>query len=159
MATAGRATHFEEVVARLSTRLQNLVEKPAAPRGSHSSVPNVPGIYLFSERGRPIYVGQTSDLRRRLGDHTRPSSGSESATLAFILATEMAKRRRIDAAGTRKQRLARPDFNAVFLEAKKRVAAMPVSFILMDDPIERTMFEMYAALHLGTERYNSFETH
>lgn len=159
MPAPDRATHFDEVVARLSTRLQDLVEKPAAPRGSHASVPDVPGIYLFSERGRPIYVGQTRDLRRRLGEHTRPSSGSESATFAFILAIGMAKRRRIDASGTRKARLARPEFNSVFLEAKRRVAAMPVRFLLMKDPIERTMFEMYAALHLGTERYNSFETH
>ncbi len=36
---------------------------------------------------------------------------------------------------------------------------MDVRFILMPDPIERTLFEVYAALHLGTERYNSFETH
>jgi hypothetical protein len=106
-----------------------------------------------------MYVGQARDLRRRLRRHTIPSSHSESATFAFILATEMAEGRGLDATATRKERLSRAEFNSVFLEAKERVAAMPVSFILIDDPIERTVFEMYAALHLGTERYNSFETH
>ena len=36
---------------------------------------------------------------------------------------------------------------------------MDVRFMVMRDPIERTIFEVYAALHLGTEHYNSFETH
>ena len=31
---------------------------------------------------------------------------------------------------------------------------MDVQFIEMSDPIARTIFEIYAAMHLGTETYN-----
>ncbi len=36
---------------------------------------------------------------------------------------------------------------------------MNVQFIEVRDPILRTLFEVYAALELGTEEFNSFETH
>jgi hypothetical protein len=36
---------------------------------------------------------------------------------------------------------------------------MQVRFILLDGPIERSLFEIYAAMALNTLVYNSFETH
>lgn len=36
---------------------------------------------------------------------------------------------------------------------------MEVQFIELDGPIERTLFEIYAALVLETDEFNSFETH
>lgn len=36
---------------------------------------------------------------------------------------------------------------------------MTVQFIELADPIERTTFEIYAALALTTSEFNSFETH
>ena len=64
-----------------------------------------------------------------------------------------------DLHGTREQRERDEDFAPRFLAAKARVAEMDVQFIVLDDSIERTLFEIHAALHLGTEEYNSFETH
>jgi hypothetical protein len=56
---------------------------------------------------------------------------------------------------------ARPDQKLVahFDAAKARVADMDVRYILLDGPIERTIFEVYAALALDTLVFNSFETH
>ncbi len=156
---ADGAEYFAKVVARLPERLDELTAARAVRRDRHVSVPKAPGVYLFSERRAPIYVGQTRNLRRRLADHTNRSSLHQTAAFAFNVAKEMAKRRRMKVSGTRKELVARREFNSVFAEAKQRVAAMPVQFMLMDDPIERTIFEMYATKHLGTERYNSFETH
>ena len=36
---------------------------------------------------------------------------------------------------------------------------MEVQFIELADPIERTLFEVYAALALATTEFNKFETH
>ncbi|MBC2714035.1 MAG: GIY-YIG nuclease family protein [Desulfobacteraceae bacterium] len=43
-----------------------------------------PGIYLFSEAGRALYVGWTNKLRKRLQYHTR--NNHNQATFAFLLA-------------------------------------------------------------------------
>ena len=50
-------------------------------------------------------------------------------------------------------------FISHFDHAKTRVSEMQVRFICLDGPIERTLFEVYAALALDTLAYNSFETH
>lgn len=154
-----RATHFEEVVACLPDRLEELLQADALPRLSHSRIPDEPGIYLFSEGGVPIYVGQTRRLRQRLRQHMIPSSGQMSASFAFLLAKDLANTRGLVVGGPRQQVVSDPEFAPLFIQMKERVSAMDVRFIVMHDPIERTMFEMYAALHLGTEQYNSFETH
>jgi hypothetical protein len=46
----------------------------------------------------------------------------------------------------------------LFLHAKERVSRMTVRVIEITDPIEQTLFEVYAALALGTV-YNVFENH
>lgn len=53
---------------------------PSSIRGS--------GIYLFSEGGRHLYVGRSRDVRRRYGQHSRPSSKHNTAPFAFKLARE-----------------------------------------------------------------------
>ena len=155
MADPGRARHFERIIERLPDRLEELLAAPSRPRKEHPSIPQAPGIYLFSEHGAPVYVGQTRNLRRRLADHTNQNGGSETATFAFKIATEDAGP---EASGVTRKEIERR-FGSLFDRAKKRVSRMDVQFIEMGDPIERTVFEVYAALHLGTEHYNSFETH
>ncbi len=154
-ADPGRARHFGQVIERLPHRLEELLAAPSRPRGEHPPIPQAPGIYLFSEHGAPVYVGQSRNLRRRLADHTNQSGGSETATFAFILAKDDAGP---EASGMTRKEIQR-SFGPLFDRTKQRVSRMDVQFIVMDDPIERTIFEMYAALHLGTEHYNSFETH
>jgi predicted GIY-YIG superfamily endonuclease len=127
------------------------------PRSRHPVIPNAPAIYLFSEGEMLLYVGQTRGLNRRLGEHTRPSSRQNQASFAFLIAVEQAERAGIALSGSRDDQ--ERELGDRFTAAKQRVAEMDVRFVEMDDPIERTVFEMYAALHLGTERYNSFETH
>ena len=56
-----------------------------------------------------------------------------------------------------------PGFAPLFVAAKDRVSRMGVRFVAIDDAIEQTLFEVYAALVLGTTRqqggYNDFENH
>ena len=60
---------------------------------------------------------------------------------------------------TRKALEADPVFAQLFEQAKARVASMDVRYVKVDDPELRTIFEVYAAVMLGTSEYNSFETH
>jgi hypothetical protein len=41
----------------------------------------------------------------------------------------------------------------------KRITAMDVSFVHIDDPIERYLFKVCVCLRLKTHQFNSFETH
>ena len=38
-------------------------------------------------------------------------------------------------------------------------STMPVRVIQIDDPITRTLFEVYASLALETKEFNDFDTH
>jgi excinuclease UvrABC nuclease subunit len=149
---------FERVVEALPGLLDRLITAQKMPRLEHIDIPRGPGVYLFSD-GDPIYVGQTRNLRERLRGHTIRSSGHQTATFAFLLAVAETKGR-IDLPKTRAARQAHPEFAAIYDAQKARVARMDVQFIEIKDPVERTIFEVYAAMKLGTyPRFNSFETH
>ena len=118
-----------------------------------------PGIYVLYEGDKPMYVGRSDHLKDRLLSHGRPSSGSNSASFAFILAKEDCEITDPD-----HKSMSRPeleidlDFKSLFEAAKERVRKMPVRAVGIQDPIEQTLFEVYAHLQLGTP-HNSFENH
>jgi hypothetical protein len=116
-------------------------------------------MYLFRLSGQPIYVGQTRNLRRRLREHTSERSRQNQASFAFNLAKREAVKAGVDIGGFREAVEARPAFAEHFDAARLEVAEMEVQFIELEDPVERTLFEVYASLALGTEEFNSFETH
>ena len=43
--------------------------------------------------------------------------------------------------------------------AKKKLARMTVRYVEITSPVERYLFEVYAAIRLNTHKYNTFETH
>ncbi len=149
---------FESATVLMPELLGRLLAAPAAPRNEHKKIPKVPGIYLFSEK-QPIYVGQTRNLQTRLRNHTSAKATENQASFAFLIGKESAEQAGLDLEQTRKVLEADPDFAEHFAEAKTRVAKMDVRWIELNDPIERTLFEIYAALALNTVAFNSFETH
>jgi hypothetical protein len=150
---------FDRLAADLPILLERLVEAPASPVAQHVEIPEAPGIYLFSEKDHPIYVGQTRVLRSRLHNHTNPLGRNNQATFAFLVARARAEEAGIDIDRFRAQLEADEEFAAHFTEAKLRVADMDVRFIELKDSIARSVFEIYAALALDTLVFNSFETH
>ena len=117
------------------------------------------GIYVFYEDNKPQYVGRSDNLTARLLMHGRPSSGSEGATFAFILAKEACKiTDSYHKSMSRPELEIDPDFKPLFDAAKERVRKMRVRAVGIQDPIEQTIFEVYAHLQLGTP-HNSFENH
>lgn len=157
---AGGMDAFGAIAEQLPQLLEQLRAAPPCGRGTDRSIPRAPGVYLLSEQGKPIYVGQTRDLRRRRGQHSRASSKQNQATLAFNLARK-AVADRADIAGSRSRGdlAADPLFDGVFRAARERVAAMQFRFVEIREPELRTVFEVYAAVALGTSEHNSFQTH
>ncbi len=150
---------FDHLVADLPQLLERLLAAPPAPVSGQEQIPNLPGIYLFSELDHAIYVGQTRKLKQRLRNHTNPLGKNNQATFAFLLAKDEAEKAGVDTAQFRAQLEADQQFAGHFQAAKLRVSEMDVRFIELAGPIERSVFEIYASLALDTLVFNSFETH
>ncbi len=141
---------FDELIARLEPLLERLWEAPAAPRAEHGGIPAAPGIYLFTRHDEPVHVGQAPDLRRRLAEHCRPSSGHTKATLAFEIAKRAAIREGVEVDRPPARLATSDDFSPYFVRAKEAVAELPVRFIEVESRELRTVFEVYGAMALGT---------
>ena len=154
---------LERFRMEVESRLPGLVEEllACAPhRRGRDRAPNGPGIYLYSENDRQMYVGRTRDLSRRWADHTRPSSSINSASFAFNIAKRATAKEGVNVAIGRLQLAVHPVFERAFIDAKARVRAMDYRFVRVDSAVLSTVGEVYAAMVLGTEGdFNEFETH
>lgn len=118
------------------------------------------GVYLFTERGKHLYIGRSNRLRKRIPLHYRRSSKHSSAALAFRLARR-ATRREVASymtEGSRKHLAADPSFARAFQRAKERIRRMEVRFVEERDQLRQTLLEVYAAATLSTP-HNDFDTH
>lgn len=118
------------------------------------------GIYLFSERGEHLYVGRSNRIRKRLQEHCRPSSGHNSATLAFRIARESTGQLvpTYVTKGSRAGLERNPDFAEAFSAAKSRVRSMEIRYVEELHPTRQALLEMYVSLSLDTP-YNDFDNH
>ena len=138
---------FADVTTRMPRNFQELQQSPEIgmeTRAERRAIrPNVPekGVYVLHEDGRPLYVGRSDTLADRLLVHGQPSGGSETASFAFNLAKE--KFPKSDSM-TRRTLQADSEFKRLFDDAKTTVRKMKVRTVRIDDPIEQTIFEVYA---------------
>jgi hypothetical protein len=132
-------------------------------RASSALEPNdikkLPGIYYFSEDGITLYVGRTKNMRQRYRNHCHPGSKGNDAPFAFKLARiETGKQKpSYKVEGSRKQLMEDELFKAAFDQSKSRIRKMELRFIEIDDPIEQTLFEVYASVELRSV-HNDFAT-
>ena len=160
---------FADVVCKMPEYLKGLENCELVAPDEHGNLPlgappsKTEGIYCFYEGGKPLYVGRTRDLRFRVLEHRRPSGDHFTASFAFNIAKEEFEKRNPteDVNGlSRKELSENPIFDILFTEAKERVRKMSVRFVKVEDPIEQTIFEVYAHMELGTSpRFNNFGTH
>ena len=153
---------FEEIVAQLESLLEELQSGPTYHGGTLRHLPPK-GVYVFYEDSKPMYVGRVGSnskqtVRQRIRQHTIPSSGHNQATFAFRLLQED-----LGLAVGHESDMTRPElaekYEAKFLEQKLRVRNMEVRVVEVRDSVIQAVFEIYAALTLGTTRYNRFDTH
>ena len=118
------------------------------------------GIYVFFENGKPLYVGRTDRMKERVKEHGNRSSGHNSATFAFILAKEEAENKSLKINLKQKRELLERNslFKPIYDEMKDRVSKMQIKVVEVEDPVEQTFFEVYAALEWDTP-YNVWENH
>lgn len=153
---------FQEIIDRFPGDMSALTKSPPVPSSELKNIPKR-GIYVFYEDNKPIYVGRSKNLRQRFRQHGQPSSDHHSATFAFMIAKQDAEKNGVKMKKngknkTRKELQDDDHFSPNFINAKKRVSDMQVQVIPMEDAIEQTLFEVYAALELNTE-YNKWDTH
>ena len=153
---------FGEIVAQLEPLLEELQSGPAYYGQTLRKLPKK-GVYVFYEDGKPMYVGRVGSnsrqtVRQRIRQHTIPSSGHNQATFAFRLLQEDLRLPVGHESDMTRPELAKT-YEAKFSEQKQRVRNMEVRVVEITDSVVQAVFEIYAALTLGTTRYNRFDTH
>jgi hypothetical protein len=148
---------FQAAIELFPEYMITLLETPPVPINELKKIPKK-GVYVFYENGKPIYVGRSRNLSRRFNQHSRQNSNHNSATFAFKIAKQDAKNDGVLVKKTRNKLQTDEKFVPYFDKAKHRVSNMMLQVKEISDPVEQTLFEVYASLELKTE-YNNWDTH
>jgi hypothetical protein len=148
---------FMKAVESLHPEFEQLMG--AAPYTPGAKLP-MKGVYLFCEHGKPLYVGRSNNIPRRFHDHRRPSSGTNKAAFAVLLARRELGLTTDYRPGpkTRKNLEKDPDFIAAFRRAKDRVREMEFRAVEELEPIRQALLEIYCAV-AACASFNDFENH
>jgi hypothetical protein len=111
------------------------------------------GCYVLLEDVKPVYVGISRRVLARLRQHFRGKTHFD-ASLAYAIA----KKER-PTAGARTQVMGDEQFKQAFDGAQEYLRGLHVAFVEIDNPVELHVFEAYAAMTLGTSKWNTFRTH
>ena len=106
------------------------------------------GVYLFTEKGRHLYVGRSNGLRGRYGRHCRPGATHRQAAFAFQLARETTGRTTVSYRADENSRaglMLNPAFAAAFTAAKERIRGMEYRCVEEIDQIPQALLEIYGA--------------
>jgi len=146
-----RVKTFPQLFSRLEAAPLNRVSEL-------SSIPAISGVYVIFNRGKPLYVGRSRNVRRRMRHHVRPKPGQSA--FAFRLARERTGNVRATyvTVGSRKMLMADRAFVAAFVAAAERIGRMSVRYVEIGDPVTQCLFEVYVSLAYATP-YNDFDTH
>lgn len=111
------------------------------------------GCYVFLDGTKPIYVGISRKVVRRLTQHLNTDT-HYSASLVYQMAREDYPHEM-----KRAQAMKDEQFKEVFLQVQERLRAMSFAFIPIENDLELYLFEVYAAMALDTGTWNTFRTH
>ena len=148
---------FEAIITQMPILFEKLEASSFVEKKNARTLPKN-GIYVFYEELKPIYVGRSRNIAARVQAHSRPSAGHNSASFAFLLAKERAKKNDIDIVHNRSDLENDPSFAKIYTEEKERVAKMKIKAVFIEDPATQAIFEIYASFRLETP-YNDWNTH
>jgi excinuclease UvrABC nuclease subunit len=148
---------FENRVRKLSGLFDSLEKQPMHSICS-DSLPKHPAIYVFYDQNKPVHVGRTRNLKRRLDGHLRKSH--YTATFAFKETRRLTKNKKATytSSGSRTALLSDTAFVGVFEEQLNRLRKMSVKYLVINDSVDQYLLELYAALEYGTS-LSEFDTH
>lgn len=112
-----------------------------------------PGCYVFIDESRPVYVGISRSVVKRLVQHLNFDSHF-AASLVYRMASEDYPHEM-----KRDQAMKDEQFRSVFFAAQERLRRMSVAYIEIGNDLELYVFEVFAAMRLDTETWNTFRTH
>lgn len=160
---AREANWNKEVTKQLPVLLTKLLDSEIYGLGKGRDLPPTDvryGIYLFSEKGKPRYVGRAglterskragktfSSFRTRLRGHTR--ARHSEGTYAYARTVRHFRRKGLALAGTRKTNCEDPKFQAEFRRQCELVRNMDFQIVEITDNRLAAVFEIYAATALG----------
>ena len=145
-----------EEAMRTSIAAERLVGPKSATREVLARVGrpvDFPGCYVFLDAGRPVYVGISRGVIKRLIQHLNFESHYSTSLVYRMASEEYPHEMRRD------QAMKDDQFRAVFLAAQTRLREMKIAFIEVDNDLELYLFEVYAAMKLDTDTWNTFRTH
>jgi hypothetical protein len=143
---------FASYIKGLDKSYEKLLAMKACTIGDITTDCPTGGVYLFSERGKPLYAGRTRrSIKVRLQGHVTPNS--EACPFAWRLARE-----KTGLNDSRKKLLANPTFVTAFKSAKERIKLMKVRYVEEADPTRQALLEIYVAVASGA-KHNDFDTH
>jgi hypothetical protein len=148
---------FATKINIIVSRFEHLAAAPLLPMRGGPSHSTEGGIYVLYDCGRPVHVGRTRNLRKRLQGHC--SESHYHASYAFKRArAETGKRADYKPGNSRKVLAMAPDFRPAFLQQVQAIRQMEYRFLPVADPVEQYLLELYAAMELSTSM-DEFDTH
>ena len=112
-----------------------------------------PGCYVFIDGKKPIYVGISRSIIKRLVQHLNFDSHN-SASLVYRMASEDYSHEM-----KRDQAMKDEQFKTLFFSAQERLRQMKVAFVEINNDLELYLFEVYVSMKLDTDTWNTFRTH
>ncbi len=118
-----------------------------------SRATDFPGCYVFMDSNNPVYVGISRGVLKRLVQHLNFDS-HYSASLVYRMATEDYPHEM-----KRDQAMKDEQFREVFFSAQERLRNMNVAYVEINNDLELYVFEVFTAMQLDTDTWNTFRTH
>jgi predicted GIY-YIG superfamily endonuclease len=158
MAASVLPTHFKRLEAAIQSPIaaESLVGFKSATKAilfRLNRSTDFPGCYVFIEQDRPIYIGISRNVIKRLVQHLNYDS-HYSASLVYRMASENYPHEM-----KRDQAMKDEQFKATFFSEQKRLRQMKVAFIEISNDLELYVFEVFVSMRLDTYTWNTFRTH
>ena len=151
---------FDSLLEQVKDSFKCLLGRPLIPvKGMASHIPlQSAGIYVFYENGKPLRVGTTTDVRKRIRQHhgRDPRSAAFAKLLARKATCIWGSYRKGE--GWQDQYDKSSKLREAFEKARERIRQMSVRWVEESDANCRYLLEFYAAKKLGTPHNNFRET-
>jgi predicted GIY-YIG superfamily endonuclease len=141
---------FRDAVERMPELFDQLMSCDVLGMTTQKSWRELPAVYVFYDSDeQPCHTGRTRNLQQRVRAHT--ANSHNSASFAFKCTRQALNlKATYRPEGSRANLMKDPTFMAEFDRQRKAISLMKLRFVRIDCPIEQHLFEVYAALRLGT---------
>lgn len=141
---------FYEAVDRMPQLFDQLMRCEPLEMKARAEWKGLHAIYVFYDGdGNPCHTGRTRNLQGRVRAHTADSH--HSASFAFKRARQsLDLKATYRPEGSRASLMQDAAFKAEFDRQRQKIGLMHLRYVEIECPIEQHLFELYAALRMGT---------